>query len=465
MKVDDPAPHIAGTERIGQGGHMEKKQDSYCRERTKRRLGQIVPAFIILFIAAACGVNFAVSVRADKTGWQFTEYLKLVVSAAVAAGGLILGFRELAAGLRDGLFPGRSRLAKAIRSQLPAQNAGLNAEELFGIVDRDLYENGMWFAGDRVGVGREWVLGEDAVFIPRIRVACGRDEIVTRRSGGGSSRIVACYLVDDQKQTHSTELHDPDELKAFLDCLKLRAPDILFCSYREYLSYRAGSDIEWEEALRGFRHRKNEREFRVLEAERAENNRMQNKTAAALAGGNRFDAYDAAGLEDDGGFNPNRLQDSDSYTGSEDDDGFNPEGGDESWILPDLAARAAKQSVPPCLVLTAASGARQYHEEFEREDVEAAAEGLIDGSYRNVEIHTIPYCWMVIAEENGSGGHFHAGVTRPDADRLRFFSTEGTGRQAAMWLMDFYDGRLDTGSIQWRDDTKRMEKKVRKKRK
>ncbi|MCM1104330.1 MAG: hypothetical protein NC409_09505 [Clostridium sp.] len=424
---------------------MEKKQDSYCRERTKRRLGQIVPAFIILFIAAACGVNFAVSVRADKTGWQFTEYLKLVVSAVVAVGGLILGSHELVTGIRDGLFPGRSRLAKAIRSQLPAQNAGLNAEELFGIVDRDLYENGMWFAGDRVGVGREWVLGEDAVFIPRIRVACGRDEIVTRRSGGGSSRIVACYLLDDQKQTHSTELHDPDELKAFLDCLKLRAPDILFCSYREYLSYRAGSDIEWEEALRGFRHRKNEREFRVLEAERAENNRMQNKTAAVL--------------QNDAGFDP------DDAAGSEDDDGFNPEGGGESWILPDLAARAAKQSVPPCLVLTAASGARQYHEEFEREDVEAAAEGLIDGSYRNVEIHTIPYCWMVIAEENGSGGHFHAGVTRPDADRLRFFSTEGTGRQAAMWLMDFYDGRLDTGSIQWRDDTKRMEKKVRKKRK
>lgn len=446
---------------------MEKKQDSYCRQRTKRRLGQIVPAFIILFIAVACGVTFAVSVRADKTGWQFTEYLKLVVSAAVAVGGLILGSHELVTGIRDALFPGRSRLAKAIRSQLPAQNAGLSAEELFGIVDRDLYENGMWFAGDRVGVGQEWILGEDAVFISRIRVACGRDEIVSRRSGSGgqSSRIVACYLLDDQKQPHSTELHDPAELKAFLDCLKLRAPDILFCSYREYLSYRAGSDIEWEEALRGFRHRKNEREFRVLEAERAENNRMQNKTAAVL--------------RDDAGLDP------DDAAGSEDDDGFNPEGGGESWILPNLAGQAQPQSMPPCLVLTTASGARQYHEEFEREDVEAAAEGLIDGSYRNVEIHTTPYCWMVIAEENGSDGrsriggsetdghfyagedradgHFHAGVTRPDADRLRFFSADCTSRQAAMWLIDFYDGRLDTGSIQWKDDTKRMEKKVRKK--
>lgn len=52
--------------------------------------------------------------------------------------------------------------------------------------------------------------------------------------------------------------------------------------------------------------------------------------------------------------------------------------------MPDLAGQEAQQSMPTCLILIAASGARQCHETFEREDVEIAAEGLIDGSYRNV---------------------------------------------------------------------------------
>ena len=111
-----------------------------------------------------------------------------------------------------------SRLAKSIRAQLSGSYADLGVEELFDIVDRDIREHGIWFGGDRAAVGLEWVLGDDAVYIPRIRAACGRDEIVNRSgSGNRLSRVIAFYLLDEQKQVHSATLHSPDELRAFLD--------------------------------------------------------------------------------------------------------------------------------------------------------------------------------------------------------------------------------------------------------
>lgn len=393
---------------------------NYCRQQTKKGLRRIASALIGFFIAVTCGVTFAVRLRSDKTYWEYTDYAALVVAAALAAAGLVFGLYELATSIRDVFFPAKSRLAKSIRVQLPGSDTGRSVEELFGIVDRDISQNGIWFGGNKAAVGQEWVLSDDAVWIPRIRVACGRDEITTHGTGSGvrSSRIIACYLLDDQKQAHRVDFHQPDEVRAFLDCLKLRSPDIFFCSYQEYLSCRT-SEMEWEKTLRDFQHRKNEREFRVMEEERAAYNRMQDEAEASA---------DASA----------------------------------SWILPEPEEQSAQQSMPPCLILIAASGVRQYHEAFTREDVEVTAEGLIDGSYCNVELHTKSFCWMVIEGENGQTEWFHIGVTRPDTDKLRYFSADGTRNQAAVWLLEFYDGRLDTGNPQWKDDTKQMEKKVRK---
>lgn len=395
-------------------------QQSDCRRQTKKSLRRIVSALIGFFIAATCSVTFAVRLKEDKTYWEYTDYIALVVAAALAAAGLVFGMYELVTGIRDVFFPAKSRLAKSIRAQLPGPDTGLGVEELFGIVDRDISQNGIWFGGNKAAVGQEWVLSDDAVLIPRIRAACGRDEITTHGTGSGvrSSRRIACYLLDDQKQTHRVDFHQPDEVRAFLDCLKLRSPDIFFCSYREFLSCRT-SEMEWEKMLRDFQHRKNEREFRVMEEERAAYNRMQAE-----------------------------AETSDDTSAS--------------WILPEAEEQDAQQSMPPCLILISALGVRQYHETFTREDVEVAAEGLIDGSYRNVELHTKSLCWMVIEGENGQTEWFHIGVTRPDTDKLRYFSADGTRNQAAVWLMEFYDGYLDTGNPQWKDDTKQMEKKVRK---
>ncbi len=407
-------------------------QESYCRKRTKKSLKRIAWALVGFMIALTCGVTFMVRFRSDKTYWVTTDYVSLIVAAFLAAAGFFFGLYEFCTGLRDVFFPAKSSLAKSIRAQLPRPDTGMDVEELFAIVDRDLYEHGIWFNGEKAAVGQEWVLGEDAVYIPRIRVACGRDDIVTHGTGSRvqSSRVIAFYLLDDRKKAHSTAFHSPDELRAFLDCLKLRAPDVYVCSYQEYLSCRGSSDIEWEKTLREFQHRKNEREFGIMEKERAAYNKMQ---ALQTADSNTTAYSDAAAVSRDAA---------------------------SSWILPEPEEESEQQSMPPCLILIAASGARQYHETFTREDVEVAAEGLLDGSYRNVELHTKTFCWMVIEGVNGQDGWFRIGATRPDADKLRYFSAEGTKSQAATWLTEYYDGRLNTDNPQWKDDTKQMEKKV-----
>lgn len=438
-------------------------QESYCRKRTKKSLKRIVWALVGFIIALTCGVTFMVRFRSDKTYWEMTDYVSLIVAALLAAAGFLFGLFEFCTGLRDVLFPAKSRLANSIRAQLPGPDTGMGVEELFAIVDRDLSEHGIWFNGDKAAVGQEWVLGEDAVYIPRIRVACGRDDIVTHGTGSRiqSSRVIAFYLLDDRKKAHSTAFHSPDELRAFLDCLKLRAPDIFFCSYQEYLSCRGSSDIEWEKTLREFQHRKNEREFRIMEEERAAYNKMQTAQTAypnSTAFSNAAKFSDTAYSDAMASSNAAAYSSTTAYSDAAAVSG----NAASSWILPEPEEESAQQSMPPCLILIAASGARQYHEMFTREDVEVAAEGLIDGSYRNVELHTRPFCWMVIEGVNGQDGWFRIGATRPDTDKLRYFSAEGTQNQAAMWLTEFYDGCLDMNNPQWKDDTKQMEKKVRK---
>ena len=86
------------------GGSKETKQNRYCMQRTKKGLGRIFPAFIILLISAACGVTFAVRLRSDKTDWGYTDYFALAVSAILAAGALVLGVYEIYNGIKDALF-------------------------------------------------------------------------------------------------------------------------------------------------------------------------------------------------------------------------------------------------------------------------------------------------------------------------------------------------------------------------
>ena len=114
---------------------------------------------------------------------------------------------------------------------------------------------------------------------------------------------------------------------------------------------------------------------------------------------------------------------------------------------------------PQKLLLIAASGAAQSHERFTREDVEVGADGLTDGSYRQVDL-TLPggYLWIRVTAGDQTDGRFTVTAARADADKLRFFTTKCSDRQAASWLIDYYDGNFRPGGNDWKDITKKMTK-------
>lgn len=235
-------------------------EEGYCLQRTRNRLAWLVWAALFLVAGLACGMVFITQLRADHSAWKTEDYVTLVVAGILAVGGMGIGLYEGYTDLRDSLVPEKSRLAQSIRSQLPYPEEAPSVRELFAMVDKDIRENGQWF--DRMAVGKEWVLGDDASSIPRIRVVFSRDEIQHHHSGKRTTtnRVIELYILDDRRQMHVTALRDPNELSAVMDCLRLRAPEALFRSYSEYTNYCTMSEEEWAQLLLEYQRRKTGRE-------------------------------------------------------------------------------------------------------------------------------------------------------------------------------------------------------------
>lgn len=112
---------------------------------------------------------------------------------------------------------------------------------------------------------------------------------------------------------------------------------------------------------------------------------------------------------------------------------------------------------PPELALVSAQGVSQHHTSFTMEDVQVAADGIVDGSYRQVDlIHTGGWLGMWVTTGDAGDGRCTVVTTRVDPDRLRFFKTKCTHRQAAAWLMEFAQGQFQPNWKEWRDCTKNM---------
>lgn len=126
------------------------------------------------------------------------------------------------------------------------------------MVDEDVRQNGRWFG--RLAVGREWILGDEVSYIPRIRGVFWRDEIRTRRSGNRvtTTRILQLWILDDRRQCRSTDLRQPKELQAALDCLHRRVPAAVFAKYdsREYNDCIHADEQQWYFMEREFERRK-----------------------------------------------------------------------------------------------------------------------------------------------------------------------------------------------------------------
>ena len=232
-------------------------QGGYCLDRTRKRLARLLWSLLYLLLAAGCGVVFFLGFGEEKE--EISDWAVWIVSG----GGFLLFagcfLYETYTDLRDAFFPAKSRLARSIRSQLPYPDEAPPVGELFAMVDRDIESNGQWF--DRVAIGKEWVLGDEASAISRIRGVFSRDEIKVRYSNGRrqSTRVIELYIVDDRKQVQLTAMRNPGELKMAVTCLRLRAPEARFAGYESMSAFTGQSEEEWQSMERDFRRRRDQR--------------------------------------------------------------------------------------------------------------------------------------------------------------------------------------------------------------
>lgn len=243
--------------------------EGYCLSRTRKHLPGVLLALLFLFIGVALGTLFFFEIRQPKDDWEAMDYVTLIISGVAAAGLTLAGFYEGFVSVRDTFFPAKSGLAKSIRRQLPFPNEAPPVRELFAMVDNDLKENGEWF--DAVGIGKEWVLGDSASRIDRIRAIFTVDKIHQHRTQTGvrTSRTLQLVLVDDRWKAAITTFHKPGELQAAADCLGFRVPSAFRGINSDYIDFLAKDDVERETY---------EREFRQREAARATRQALQEAT-------------------------------------------------------------------------------------------------------------------------------------------------------------------------------------------
>ena len=232
--------------------------EGYCLQRTRGRLILLVWAAVALLMAAAGAAYLTLSWTVDKTGWDYMEYIKLAAAGLLAVGGLLVAGYLAYTGLRDAFCPEKSQLARSIRQQLPYPEEAPPVNELFAMVDDDLCRNGQWFG--RLAVGHEWILGDEVSYIPHIRGVFWRDETRTRRSGNRvtTTRILQLWILDDRQQCRPTDLRQPKELQAALDCLRQRITAAVFAKYdsREYNDCIHADEQQWYFMEREFERRK-----------------------------------------------------------------------------------------------------------------------------------------------------------------------------------------------------------------
>lgn len=506
----------------------------YCLEKTRKQLSSLGIAVLVLILGACCVLYTWIELQEGTDGWESMDYAKMVVGGV---GGLIFflgGIYTAYIAIRDTFWPEKSTLAQSIRSQLPYPDAAPGVTELFAMVDKDIEEHGQWF--DKVAVGKEWILGEVASCIPRIRVYFGRDEIKTRRNGDhvNSSRIIELHILDDRKQHHIISLRNPRELEPLLNCISLRAPDAIRRPYGEFGKWQGKSDMEWENMLREFRVKQGNREMAAFQYGSQDDNIRQNVTLTrpdgsvtsrvtaelihqsmleclqegegtfSLALGCPIEQYNVRyvemecfasfyeDMEDVENPTPEDMMDLGEAelflkTTSVGEAGKNLYSGHvletdirtaeeilKKWaggVIPDMTDWEAtplwekkeqekkREVPPPHLALLSPSGVFQSHDRFTIEDVEVAADGLVDGSYQMVElVLTGGYLVMRIDGGNKMDGRCSVTVTKPDGAKLRFFKNQCTHRQAAAWLLEFAQGRFAPNWTEWKDCTRQTER-------
>lgn len=488
--------------------------EGYCLSRTRKRLSWLLWSLLAFFVSVCLGVFFYVEMQQDKSYWEYMDYIKFAIAGGGAALLFIAGIYLAFVAIRDTFFPAKSMLAQSIRNQLPFPDGAPPVDELFAMVDNDLKENGHWFGP--VGIGKEWVLGESANRIERIRGIFTIDEIHqhSTQTGTRTSRTLQLALIDDRWRKAVTDFRDPGDLKAAADFLSLRVPDAARGKNGQCSAFWTMDEIKREAFERDFQHKRSLREADLAWQESADNisqevilrqtdGFMTSRVTLSLVkeqlkrcltdNGLFFTLTLSHPMEKDGRIyramncfggqaagNQTRgemvlltmdFTDSQSNTNlamAQSMDARQAENALEKWLnrqLPDLkdwvlgnprtashnAPRTPSPSPSGFLGLIMASGAAESHTTFTKEDIQVAAEGLVDGTYQMVE-HILPqrHLWIRVKAGNVSDGRCTVEASRPDTDARYFFSAKMSPRQAASWLTGYPYGQFLPSGKDWK---------------
>lgn len=484
-------------------------EEGYCLSRTRKRFSWVLWGLLWVAVSAGLFYMFHIGLQQDRAYWETSDYVTLAVSGGGGALFLLLGVYMSYAGARDAFFPGKSALADSIRSQLPYPEEAPPVGELFAMVDGDLKANGRWF--DEMGIGQEWVLGEGASRIDRLRGIFVVDETRTRQRGGRTvtSRVLQLVLIDDRWQKHITDFKKPDELRAAADCLALRVPDARRGTNGQWSAFWSMDESERENFERDFRQRRNLRASKAAQGEilsegpqdmilKRRNGEVTSRVTASLVeetlkhclageesgfeltptrpvegGGRTFRSLDCL-VREEGEPRVLLLLELASSGGEEDlalaltADARRAGDVLRGWLrreVPDLTdwdlrrlyaaprtgtAQAQRKSQAR-LSLVYASGAAENHANFTAEDVQAAAEGLVDGTYQLVDLtHASGYLWIRVTAGDKMDARCTVEATKPEGEELGFYMAKLPPKQAAAWLTGYPRGQFLPGGRDWK---------------
>ncbi len=482
--------------------------EGYCLSRTRKRLTWLIWALLALTVGGVLVYMLFVGLGLDRAYRDATDYVTLafcgVGGPLLVVGGLYLAY----AAIRDSFFPERSALAQSIRSQLPYPEEAPPAEELFAMVDGDLRESGQWFGP--VGVGREWVLGDGVNKIDRIRGIFVVNELHQHHTQTGvrTRRDMELVLIDDRWQRTVTSFHDLKDLQAAADCLRLRVPEAAWGSNGQNMDFWTMDESAREDFERDFRQRQARRASAAAQREILSegpqdmiledgNGQVTSRVSLSLA----EEQLDRCLAGEDYGFRltPTRPIEGDGrafralhcHSRAEADGTvlllleLAPSGGERDLALAakadprqarDILAAWLRREAPDAvgwdlrrlytpaqapapqarrsharLSLVYAGGAAENHTTFTAEDVQVAAEGIVDGAYQIVDLtHEAGYLWIRVTAGDRSDGRCTVEATRPGGEKLEFYIAKMPPREAAAWLTGYPHGQYLPGGGDWK---------------
>lgn len=181
----------------------------------------IIPLFVALFCFA-----MTLCLLADRAfSWI---HIALLVIGSAASVKCCFNFLKF-------MYPGRGWLARSLRPYLE-ESGETDVLALFRRIDKDMEAHGRQF--DSVWVGREWVLGEGAMPIERIR------GIFSFKTPTGTQPECNICLVDDRRQVQITSLASESYLNKVYSYLTKLLPRAACGNFRDYINFVGKTDEE-----------------------------------------------------------------------------------------------------------------------------------------------------------------------------------------------------------------------------